>query len=144
MTPAPPRGYSEVCLSLAVQCQCSAVWWTLKPGAPSLQTSHLRLRTFYILHLETKFTFLKQWKQRKTHFGGFGGETGNQERAECHVAATNKCVSPGPGAGDLLTSCGGCGEAEAMSTSSPASLGRRDTGRMVQGTSMVITVLTAW
>ena len=49
-----------------------------------------------------------------------------------HVAATDKTVSPGPGAGDLLTSCGGCGEAEAMSRSSPASLGRRVTGRMVQ------------
>ena len=127
------RSLSELGSTVPVQCNVG----TLRPGAPSLQTSHLRLRTFYILHLETKFTFLKQWKQRKTHFEGFGGETSNQQRTECrcgviHVAATDKCVSPGPGAGDLLTSCGGCGEAEAMSRSSPASLGRRDTGRMVQ------------
>ena len=86
---------------------------------------------------------------KENTFWRLWGEPGNQQRAEwrcdvIHVAATDKCVSPGPGAGDLLTSCGGCGEAEAMSTSSPASLGRRVTGRMVQGTGMIITVLTAW
>ena len=81
---------------------------------------------------------------KENTFWRLWGETGNQERAECHVAATIKCVSPGPGAGDLLTSCGGCGEAEAMYRSTPASLRRRDTGRMVQGTGIIITVLTAW
>ena len=67
---------------------------------------------------------------KENTFWRLWGKPGNQERAECHVAATNKSAPPGPGAGDL-TPCGGCGEAEAMSRSSPASLGRRDTGRMV-------------
>ena len=107
------------------------VWWRgVDTETRSSVSANITSQTENILYFETKFTFLKQWKQRKTHFGGFGGKPGNQERAESHVAATNKSASPGPGAGDL-TPCGGCGEAEAMSRSSPASLGRRDTGTVM-------------